>query len=586
MRRRAILLMTALGLAAAVLPALAAAECETVLPTSAVTVGMTGTGLTVSHGTTPESFDVEVLGILKNGIGPGRDMIVVDTSSPAIDAAGGIWAGISGSPVYIGGEFAGTVSYGLTFGPSSLAGLTPGEDVAALVDLPATAAIRRLDRIPRAVRLPSGLAQVVAERAGISAQAAAGFTQLKLPLSVSGLRQGGLQRLTDDLAKAGKPFIPYAGGSASHTQMAADPLGVDAGDNFAATVSYGDMTIAAIGTTSYVCNGMAIAFGHPATFGGAVTLGANEAEAITIAPETLDAPYKVANVGNVLGSLDQDRLAGVRGILGFAPSVTPVRTVTNVPELGRSRSGETDFVPQDWAGTATLYHLLGNYDSTFDSGGRGSSSVWWTFAGTRADGSPWQLKRGNRFVSSEISFETAYTLAGQLEALQANPWEEVAVTSVDVETRLDSEMRLYRFGSVSVSKNGGAFRSVREVRVRPGMRLRVRVVLKPHGGGPDKVVDLPFRLPRDTYPSGYILVMGGGSGGGDFFFYEGDGEFSSFDQLLDYFQHVTRNDILSASLQLERGFDGEVVERAFRQTRLDRVVFGSKVIRLRPARGF
>ena len=101
-----------------------------------------------SHGTTAESFDVEVLGVLENGIAPGRDMIIVDTSSPAIDAAGGIWAGISGSPVYIGGQFAGTVSYGLTFGPSSIAGLTPAEDVAALVDLPATAAIRRLDRIP------------------------------------------------------------------------------------------------------------------------------------------------------------------------------------------------------------------------------------------------------------------------------------------------------------------------------------------------------------------------------------------------------------------------------------------------------
>jgi len=584
MRRRVASYVAVLGLATAVLPALAAAECETVLPTSAVTVGMVGTGLTVSQGSTPESFDVEVLGILKNGIGPGRDMIVVDTSSPAIDAAGGIWAGISGSPVYIGGQFAGTVSYGLTFGPSSIAGLTPGEDVAALVDLPATAAIRRLDRVPRSVRLPSGLARVVAERAGISAQAAAGLTQLKLPLSVSGLRPSALERLTDDLVKDGQLFVPYAGGSVSHTQMAADPLGVDAGDNFAATVSYGDMTISAIGTTSYVCNGMAIAFGHPATFGGAVTLGANEADAITIAPETLGAPYKVANVGNVLGSLDQDRLAGVRGILGFAPSVTPIRTITNVPELGRSRSGETDFVPQDWAGTAALYHLMGNYDSTFDSGGRGSAVAWWVFEGTRADGSPWRLSRGNRFASGEISFETAYTLALQLEALQANPWEEVEVTNVDVETTMTSELRLYRFRSVSVSKNGGRFRSVGEIRVRPGMRLRVRVVLKPTGGGPDKVVELPLRMPRDAYPAGYLLVSGGG--GDEFFFFdESEGEFDSFDDLLDFFRGVTRNDVLRAGFLLEGG-EEEFVERGMRTTRLDRVVSGSKLIRLRPARGF
>ena len=584
MRRRIAIAAALLGLAAAAVPAAAFADCETVLPSSAVTAGMTGTALTVTHGTTPESIDVEVLGILENGIAPGRDMIIVDTSGPAIDAAGGIWAGISGSPVYIGGQFAGTVSYGLTFGPSSIAGLTPAEDVAALVDLPATAAIRRLDRIPRSVRLSDSLARVVAERAGISAQAAAGFTQLRLPLSVSGVGMSGLNRLTADLEKKGMRFVPYAGGSASHTQMAADPLGVEAGDNFAATISYGDLTIAAIGTTSYVCNGMAVAFGHPATFGGNVKLGVNEADAITIVPETIGAPYKLANVGNVLGSLDQDRLAGVRGILGFSPSVSPIRTETNVPELGRSRNGETDFVTQDWAGTAAFYHLWANYDSTFDSAGEGTSSVWWTIKGTRADGSPWELKRGNRFVSTEISVETAFQVGFQVEMLQFNPWEEIEVTSVDVETKLESERRFYRFAGVKISKNGGPYRAVNQVTARPGTRLRARVTLRPHGGGPDKIVELPFRLPRNEFPSGYLLVTGGG--GDEFFFFEEEeGGFDSFDELLNALQTQERNDVLSGSLVLSGG-DGGSVERGVRRTRLDRVVLGSKVIRIRPARGF
>ena len=581
MRRRIAIAAALLGVSAAAVPAAAFADCETVLPTSSVTAGMTGTGLTVSQGTTAESFDVEVLGVLENGIAPGRDMIIVDTSSPAIGAAGGIWAGISGSPVYIGGQFAGTVSYGLTFGPSSIAGLTPAEDVAALVDLPATAAIRRLDRIPGSVRLSDKLARVVAEHAGISAQAAAGFTQLRLPLSVSGVGMSGLNRLTTDLEKKGMRFVPYAGGSASHTQMAADPLDVEAGDNFAATISYGDLTIAAIGTTSYVCNGMAVAFGHPATFGGKVKLGANEAEAITIVPETVGAPYKLANVGNVLGALDQDRLAGIRGILGFSPSVSPIRTETNVPELGRSRSGETDFVTQDWAGTAAFYHLWANFDSTFDSAGEGTSSVWWTIKGTRADGSPWELKRGNRFVSTAISEDTAFEVGFQVEMLQQNPWEEVEVTGVDVETKLESERRLYRFAGVKVSKNGGPYRAVNQVSARPGTRLRARVTLRPNGGGPDKIVELPFRLPRNEFPAGDLIIRGAD----EFFFFEEEGGSNSFDDLLSSLQTQQRNDVLSGSLVLSGG-DGGSVERSVRRTRLDRVVFGSKVIRIRPARGF
>ena len=61
---------------------------------------MLGTGWTVSEGRDPEPFDAEVLGVLPDAIAPGRDMIVVDTSSPAITDAGGIWFGMSGSPVY------------------------------------------------------------------------------------------------------------------------------------------------------------------------------------------------------------------------------------------------------------------------------------------------------------------------------------------------------------------------------------------------------------------------------------------------------------------------------------------------------
>jgi hypothetical protein len=254
-----------------------------------------------------------------------------------------------------------------------------------------------------------------------------------------------------------------------------------------------------------------------------------------------------------------------------------------VPELNRTRSGETDFVPQDWAGTTLLYHLMGNYDSTFDAQGRGSASSWWVFEGTREDGSPWRLSRGNRFASTELTFETAYSIALQLESLQANPWEDVEVTSVDVETTLESQMRTYRIGTVSVSKNGGKFKKASAVRVKPGTRLRVRVVLKPQGGGADKVVELPVRMPRDAYPSGYLVVQGGG-GFDEFFFYEEEGEIDSFDDLLDFFRTLPRNDVLSASIQLEDEFG--IVERSPRRTRLDRVVSGLKLIRLRPARGF
>ena len=83
-------------------------------PTSSVTPGMTGQGLTVVRGATPQPFAVEVLGVLENGIGAGRDMIIIEASDlpgrQVISAGGGIWAGMSGSPVYINGKLLGAVA--------------------------------------------------------------------------------------------------------------------------------------------------------------------------------------------------------------------------------------------------------------------------------------------------------------------------------------------------------------------------------------------------------------------------------------------------------------------------------------------
>ena len=73
-------------------------DCPEVMPVSEVTDGMLGTGYTVSEGRDPEPFDVEVLGVMENGIGPGRDLIVVDTDSAAIDSVGASGSGCRARP--------------------------------------------------------------------------------------------------------------------------------------------------------------------------------------------------------------------------------------------------------------------------------------------------------------------------------------------------------------------------------------------------------------------------------------------------------------------------------------------------------
>src|SRR5918992_1864745 len=98
-------------------------ECPTVMPVADVQAGMSGTGYTVSEGTTPEPFDAEILGVYPDALLPGRDLIMAEVHSPAIAAVGGVWYGMSGSPVYVGDKLVGAVAWGFSFGPSHVIGL-------------------------------------------------------------------------------------------------------------------------------------------------------------------------------------------------------------------------------------------------------------------------------------------------------------------------------------------------------------------------------------------------------------------------------------------------------------------------------
>src|SRR4051794_33649082 len=125
----------------------ASSECPEAYPLDSLTRGQAVTGLTVSQGTEPDGFTGQVIGVLKDGIMPGLDMIMVRLSSSEIDRVG-IWAGMSGSPVYAeDGRLIGAVSYGLAFGPSPVAGVTPAADMRQLLDDTSESALKPARRV-------------------------------------------------------------------------------------------------------------------------------------------------------------------------------------------------------------------------------------------------------------------------------------------------------------------------------------------------------------------------------------------------------------------------------------------------------
>src|SRR5580700_5814756 len=72
--------------------------------------GQRGEVWTVFQGTEPEPFSVEVTGIVRNALGPGKSLILCHLTDPRVQQMGAV-AGMSGSPLYIGGKLAGALSY-------------------------------------------------------------------------------------------------------------------------------------------------------------------------------------------------------------------------------------------------------------------------------------------------------------------------------------------------------------------------------------------------------------------------------------------------------------------------------------------
>lgn len=494
-------LSAALGFAAPGLTTAAQAapaqDCKAPFPVADVAVGDEVTGLTVTHGTTPEGFTGEVLGVLKNGINAGRDMIMMKLDSPAIDDAGGIWQGMSGSPVYAeDGRLIGAVAYGLANGPSAIAGITPFEYMQGYLGPAAPA---------RHVTVGAKAAKRIAATGEATArQAARGFTALPTVQVISGVDP---DRLTGRTNKTYLRDVRLAGGAASAADAASIDT-VEAGGNLAAAASVGDVTGASIGTVTSVCDGKVVGFGHPMNFAGKITYGLAAADALYIQEDSLGQPFKVANVGEVGGTIDQDRLTGISGTLGAAP---PSTTFTSNVTFGASqRSGVTSVYDPMSLATVSYYGNMQNHITVMDQFGPGSETQTWRIEGTDETGAPFTIDYDDLFWSKwDLSDDGGYPLGDTLWAITQSEGAKVASVTNTVVASTD----VSRFKVKKIEQRAeGAWMKLNDGKavVEGGSTLKIRVTLK--SATETKTVMLSQAIPKKwSGNKGWVQVVGGGS---------------------------------------------------------------------------
>jgi len=521
-RGRALATTTAAGLVLGALAATTAgpaqsaepvADCATPFDHTTLEAGDTVTALSVVSGTEPIEFTGSVLGVLDDGIAPGLDMIMIDfedADGTPMAKAGGIWQGMSGSPVYVGdpadGDLVGAIAYGLSWGPSPIAGVTPYADMDDYLSAPAT----------RAGKVEVGkrdAARIAATGEATRAQAGRGFSQLDLPVGVSGVDAERLAKATRKARKSDRDYLRGRGLSAGISGRAADAVEEDmvAGGNMAATISYGDVTFSGVGTVTSVCAGEVVGFGHPMLFNGPTALGLSPAEALFVQPDSLGVPFKVANIAPAVGTITQDRLTGISGAFGTAPSGGLISSTVTYGE--RSRTGESEIYYSPYAADVTFSQLLGNHDRVVDGVVPGSEVASYTVTGLDETGEPFEVAFDDTWTSRyDVSFESIFEIADLVYVLSSFP--DVELTSVVADGTVNDNTDRSRVAGLE-QKIGGEWVTVRQRRggisAQKGKVLRLRAVVKDDTDGSLSYATLNTRISKRAARFGYLQVVGGSS---------------------------------------------------------------------------
>ncbi len=507
----------------------AATPAVPILPVDALEPGQKATVKTVFEGHRIESFDAEIVGVLRGGRAEG-DMILARATSERVIRSG-IAQGMSGSPVYVDGKLVGALSSGWTFSREPLFGVTPITEMLRVLDLPTgpetgSAGPSAVDApgLARGVRYgeftwdgaagavtgppradaeasprgsqPEAAAPARGDASGAAAawmsRADAGISRLAplpLPLSCAGLNPAALETARRWLEPLGFSAVP--GGRVP--DGGPPPDGLQPGAAVAADLLRGDLQISAIGTVTYRDGDRMLIFGHPLFQAGEIRLPLSTAEITAIVPSDLSS-FKLGMRGRQAGVATQDRRAAVAGRIGGVVRMLPLSV--SIMAAGRARQ---DFRFETLEDRALAPSLIGiaALNSLLESGGTGASqTLRWTLRVSRPGATPLTLEDAS--TGEAATAEMINGVVAPLRFLCNNPFQRLILDSVSVVVE------------VSPAREQWALRSalLMDAAVRPGGRVRVRCGLERWRGGRD-TRDLILRLPEEAPPGRYLLWVGG-----------------------------------------------------------------------------
>ena len=482
------------------------------MPVDEVKEGMRGTAKTVFRGSEAEEFSVEILGVIPGAVGPKQDLIIGRLSGGGADRTS-VFAGMSGSPVYIDGRLVGAISYSFPFAKEPICGITPIEQMIAIfeknpaarravasepkaVSFAEIASTKWQPDLPNATPADSGVLSGFSQSSALMAVAGQSFRPIATPMTFNGFTQQALDAFAPQLMNAGLIPIAAVGGAAAITPLKrADSKTLVGGASVSMQLARGDYSLAAAGTVTLRDGEKIYAFGHPFMGLGTSDLPMSESHVVTVVPNVNNS-FKLAVPDSMVGSMTQDRATGVFGTLGVAPKMIPVRIDL---ETSRGQKQTLNFeVARDDFLTPLLLNIAVYNSLIAQERGLGESTVQVSGEIKVRGQSPVRLQR--KFSGRQAPQLAASSVAVPVNILLKSRFDDLDITGLEIDlTSTDG-------GSVAAIER----MSVDRTQLRAGETTEVQVYARTNSGR-TFVQRIPVTIPAGTPAGPLTITVGDGS---------------------------------------------------------------------------
>jgi hypothetical protein len=473
--------------------------------------GMKGTAQTVFSGTEPQEFGVEILGVLPGFPAPRQTAIIAKLSGSNVEKTG-VFAGMSGSPVYIDGKLVGAIAFSFPFSKEPIAGITPIQQMIDLFEKGSASQTQRHQQ-PRAVSfaqlastewkatLPkptvgsTSLIASVSEGSRLMPLLGQQMTPIATPLVFGGISQESLTMFAPQLIANGLLPVSGAGGSAAITPLAkATEKTLTPGTSVSVQLVRGDYSIAASGTVTFRDGDRIYAFGHPFLSLGASDMPMSETAVVTVIAN-LNNSFKLSVPGSMMGSISQDRSSGVFGQLGQAPKMIPVKI-----NLHTSRDRSETYA-YEIANDSFLTPLLLNITvfNTITSSERALGDSTITIKGAINVKGQEPIEVDRRFSAGNSPILAAGSVAGPINSLLSSGFDDVQIEGVTLDISSTDTKYAGTLERIALSKT----------EARRGENIEIQAYVRTESGK-QFVQRIPVKIPEDATPGQLLVFVGDG----------------------------------------------------------------------------